>query len=71
MADQLGAGLHLALHHIGRDGVGILDGDVGKGNVKLRRLFVLLLSVHQDVGGFLAVGIGKHGSFPPAGLSDL
>ena len=63
MADQLGAGLDLALRDLGRDRVGILDGDVRKGDVKLRRLFALLLRRHQNVGGLFAVGVGEHRCF--------
>ena len=63
MADQLGAGLDLALRHLGGDRVGILDGDARKGDVQLGRLFALLLRGHQDVGGFFAVGVGEHEGF--------
>ena len=58
VADQLGAGRDLALGHLGRDRVGILDGDVRPGLGELDRLLALLLRGHEDVGGLLAVGIG-------------
>ena len=61
VADDLAALRHLALHHLGGDGVGILDGDGGKGDVQLGRLFAILGCGHQDIGGLFAIGVGEHG----------
>src|SRR5262245_2793695 len=61
MADQLGAGRDLALGHLGRDRIGVLDGDVRPCFRQLDRLLALLLGGHQDVGGLLAIGVGEHG----------
>ena len=58
VADQLAALLDLALHHVGGDGVGILDGDVREGLRERRRLFAVFRRLHQNVGGLLAVGVG-------------
>ena len=60
VADQFGAGRDLALRDYGGDGVAIVDGDRGKSDVQLDRLFALLLRRHQDIGGLLAVGVGEH-----------
>ncbi len=65
VADQFGAGGDLAVGDFGRDRVGILDGDAGKGHGELDRLFAVLLRGHQNIGGLLAVGIGKHWVTPP------
>ncbi len=62
VADQLRPGGHLAPGHFGGDGIGVLDGDVGPGLGELDRLLALLFRAHEYVGGFLAVGIGQHGS---------
>jgi len=64
VADELAALLQLALHHVGGDRVGVFDRDVGKGDVQRWRLFMLLGRLDQNVRGFLAIGIGEHGSFP-------
>ena len=63
MADQFGAGSDPAPIDLGRDRVGVLDRDIGPGFGELHRLFALLFRPHQNVGGFLAVGIGKHDGF--------
>ncbi len=63
MADQLGAGLDLALRDFRGDRVAVLDGDGGKRNVKLDRLFALVLRGYQNVSGLLAVGVGEHSRF--------
>ena len=41
VADQLGAGRDPALGHLGRDRIGVLDGDVGPGLGELHRLLAL------------------------------
>ena len=58
--DQLRPGRDLTLGHLGGDRIGVLDGDIRPGLRKLDRLFALLFRTHQNVGGFLAVGIGQH-----------
>jgi hypothetical protein len=58
VADQFGAGGDFTVGHLGRDCIGILDGDGGKGHGQLNRLFASLFRGHQDVGGLSAVGIG-------------
>ena len=58
VADELAALLQLALHHVGGDGVRVLDGDVRKGNVQRRYLLTVLRGLHQNVGGLFAVGVG-------------
>jgi hypothetical protein len=62
--DQLGAGFQLALHDLGRDRVGVLDRDLGKCDMQLRRLLMDSLRLHQNVGGFAAIGGGEHGREP-------
>jgi hypothetical protein len=58
VADQRGAGLDLAVGHLGGDGIGVLNRDAGKGRGELDRLFALLFRIHQDIGGFVAIGGG-------------
>ena len=70
MADQLRAGRKLALGHLGGDGVGVVDGDVGPSLGQLNRLLALLLRAHENVGGFLAVGLGQHGYASSDGDDD-
>ena len=64
VADQLGATRDLALGHFGGDGIGVLDGDVRPGLGQLDRLFALLFRAHENVGGFLVVGVGQHDCVP-------
>ncbi len=68
VADQLGAGRDLAVRDLGRDRIGILDGDAGKGHRQLDRLFAFLLRRHENIGRFAAIGIGKHWSSLPVSL---
>ena len=49
----------LRLRHFGRDRVGILDGDVRPGLRKLDRLFALFFRRDENIGGFVAIGIGQ------------
>ena len=58
VADQLRAGRYLALGALGRDRIGVLEGDAGKRDGQLRGLLPGLLGIHQDVGGLLAIGVG-------------
>ena len=55
------AGGDLESGHLALDGVGVLDGDIGKSLRQLQCRFALLFGVEQDLGGFAAVGLGKHG----------
>ena len=64
VADQLGAGRDLAVGDLGRDRIGVLEGDVRPGLGELGRLLPLLLRGHQDIGGLLAIGFGQHGDVP-------
>ncbi len=61
VADQPGAGGDLALRDQARNRIGIIDGDVRKGPGELDGLLALLLGVHQDIGGLVAVSIREHG----------
>ena len=61
VADQLRSGRQLALGYFGRDGVGILNVDIGPSRGELGRLLALLLRAHEDVCGFVTVGLGQHG----------
>ena len=53
VADQLLARRHAALGALGRDRVGVLEGDAGKRDGKLRRLLARFRGVHQHVGGLV------------------
>ena len=61
MADELGAGGHLAFGDLGRDRVGVLDGDIGPGLGQLHRLLAGFFRGHERIGGFMAIGFGHHG----------
>jgi hypothetical protein len=57
VADQLRTGGNLAVRHLGRDRIGVLEADVREGLGELDRLLALLLRGDQDIGGFLAIGV--------------
>src|SRR6266850_2195510 len=63
VADEPRARLDLVLRNRGRDGVGILDGDVRVGDRELHRLLFLLLGVQQRFDAFLAFGFGQRHGF--------
>src|SRR5882724_4257870 len=64
VADEPRAPLDLVLRHCGRDGVGILDGDVRIGDRELHRLLFLLLGGQQRFDAFTAFGFGQRHGFP-------
>src|SRR2546422_5900658 len=63
VSDEPRARLDPVLRNRGRDGVGILDGDVRIGDRELYRLLFLLLGVQQRLDTLLTLGFGqRHGN---------
>ena len=69
MTDEFRAAGDLAVGDLGRDRIGVIEADVRKGLGELDRLLPLLLRGDQDIGGFLAVGIGQHEDVPVGDMS--